>query len=93
MSMHIVDNEQRCNRRITPMRPLGSSLAGISASLALLDDVQLHRLRRAASHLPARRSRQNAAFIHYQALSSSDEVVDMEPSIYLQSTGHCSPAA
>jgi hypothetical protein len=28
-----------------------------------------HRLRRGASHLPARRSRQNATFIHYQALS------------------------
>ena len=28
-----------------------------------------HRLRRGALHLPARRSRQNATFIHYQALS------------------------
>jgi len=27
-----------------------------------------YRLRRGASHLPARRSRQNATFIHYQAL-------------------------
>jgi hypothetical protein len=27
-----------------------------------------HHLRRGASHLPARRSRQNAASIHYQAL-------------------------
>jgi hypothetical protein len=27
-----------------------------------------HRLRRVALHLPARRSRQNATFIHYQAL-------------------------
>jgi hypothetical protein len=24
MSMHIVDDEQRCHRRVTPMRPLGS---------------------------------------------------------------------
>ncbi|MGD0099843.1 MAG: hypothetical protein ABSC60_05820 [Acidobacteriota bacterium] len=29
-----------------------------------------HRLRRGASHLPARRSRQNATFIHYQALTT-----------------------
>jgi hypothetical protein len=29
-----------------------------------------HRLRRIASHLPARRSRQNATFIHLQALSA-----------------------
>jgi hypothetical protein len=28
-----------------------------------------HRLHRGASHLPARRSRQNATFIYYQALS------------------------
>jgi hypothetical protein len=28
-----------------------------------------HRLRRGALHLPARRSRQSATFIHYQALS------------------------
>jgi len=28
-----------------------------------------HRLRRGASHLPAWRSRQNAAFIYYQALA------------------------
>ena len=36
----------------TPMRPLGSGLEGASASLALLDDVHRHRLRRAALHLP-----------------------------------------
>jgi hypothetical protein len=52
MSLHIVDDEQRSDRRATPMRPSGSGLAGTSASLALLDDVQQHRLRRAASHLP-----------------------------------------
>jgi hypothetical protein len=52
MSMYIVDNEQRCDRRVTPMRPLGSGPAGTSAALALLDDVQRHRLRRAALHLP-----------------------------------------
>jgi hypothetical protein len=34
------------------MRPLGSGLEGASASLALLDDVHRHRLRRAALHLP-----------------------------------------
>jgi hypothetical protein len=31
-----------------------------------------HRLRRGASNLPARRSRQNATFIHYQALRQSE---------------------
>ena len=50
--MHIVDDEQRSDRRATPMRPLGSGLEGASASLALLDDVHRHRLRRAALHLP-----------------------------------------
>ena len=50
--MHIVDDEQRSDRRATPMRPLGSGLEGVSASLALLDDVHRHRLRRAALHLP-----------------------------------------
>ena len=52
MSMHIVDDEQRSDRRVTPMRPSGSGLAGTSASWTLLDDVHRHRLRRAASHLP-----------------------------------------
>ena len=50
--MHIVDDEQRSDRRPTPMRPSGSGLEGASASLALLDDVHRHRLRRAALHLP-----------------------------------------
>ena len=50
--MHIVDDEQRSDRRVTPMRPSGSGLAGTSASLELLDDVPQHRLRRAALHLP-----------------------------------------
>ena len=52
MSMYIVDDKQRSDRRQTPMRPLGSGLEGASASLALLDDVHRHRLRRAALHLP-----------------------------------------
>ena len=52
MSMHIVDDEKRSDRRATPMRPSGSGLEGASASLALLDDVHRHRLRRAALHLP-----------------------------------------
>jgi len=52
MSMHVVDNEQRRDRRATPMRPSGSGLAGTSAALALLDAVHRHRLRRTALHLP-----------------------------------------
>ena len=55
MSLHIVDDEQRCDRRVISMRPLGSSLAGASATLALLGDVQRHLLRRAALYLPPRR--------------------------------------
>ena len=51
MSMYIVDDEQRRDRRATPMRPSGSGLAGTSAALAILDDVHRHRLRRAALHL------------------------------------------
>ena len=54
MSMHIVDDEQRSDRRATPLRPLGSGLAGASTALALLDDVHRHRLRRAVLHLPLR---------------------------------------
>jgi len=34
MSMHIVDDEQRSDRRATPMRPSGSGGAGASAALA-----------------------------------------------------------
>ena len=56
MSMHIVDDEQRRDRPAISMRPSGSGGAGASAALALLDDVQRHRLRRAALHLPLRRS-------------------------------------
>ena len=56
MPMHIVDDEQRGDRPASPMRPSGSGAAGVSAALALLDDVHQHRLRRAALHLPPRRS-------------------------------------
>ena len=56
MSVHIVDDEQRSDRRATPIRPSDSGGAGASAALALLDDVYEHRLRRAALHLPPRRS-------------------------------------
>ena len=35
----IVDDEQRSDRRATPMRPSGSGLARASAALPLLDDV------------------------------------------------------
>jgi hypothetical protein len=52
MSMHIVDDEQRSDRRATSMRPLGSGFAGASAALPLLDNVHRHCLRRAALHLP-----------------------------------------
>ena len=56
MSWHIVEDEQRRDRPATPMRPSSSGGAGASAALALLDDVQRHRLHRAALHLPLRRS-------------------------------------
>src|SRR6266487_5893435 len=55
-----------CKERATP--PAGGSPEGrgggrASALLPLLDDAHRHRLRRDASHLPARRSRQNAHLI------------------------------
>jgi len=56
MSVHIVDDEQRRDRPASPMRPSASGGAGASAALALFDDVPRHRLRRAAMHLPPRRS-------------------------------------
>jgi hypothetical protein len=37
MSLHIVDDEQRSDRRATPMRPSGSGLAGPTASLGCID--------------------------------------------------------
>jgi hypothetical protein len=52
MSLHVVDDEERSDRRATPMRPSDSGVAQASASLALLDDVRRHRLPRAALHLP-----------------------------------------
>jgi lactate permease len=61
MSRHIVDDEQRRDRRATPRRPSGSGpdlgprsgpAAGTSAALTLLEDVHPHRLRRAALQLP-----------------------------------------
>ena len=70
MSMHIVDDEQRGDRRATPMRPSGSGLAGTSAALALLDDVHRHRLRRAALHLPLRRSERGLLYFHHGLLAS-----------------------
>ena len=51
MPMHILDDEQRCDRRATRMRPLVPA-RWASAALALLDDMHRHRLRRAALHLP-----------------------------------------
>ena len=57
----IVDDEQRGDCLATPMRPLGSGGAGASAALSLLDDVPRHRLRRAALHLPLRRSERDAS--------------------------------
>ena len=61
MSVHIVDDEQRSDRRATPMRPLGSGGAVAFAALALLDDVPGHRLRRAVLHLPPRRSERDTS--------------------------------
>src|SRR5256885_5134447 len=53
-----VRSEQQSQRACGP-QPAGARRQGrVSASLPLLDDVR-HRLRRGASHLPARRSRQN----------------------------------
>ena len=52
MSVHIVVDEQRRDRPQSPCALRVPGSAGASAALALLDDVQRHRLRRAALHLP-----------------------------------------
>ena len=65
MSVHVDDEQRRdrpqcpCALRVPGTVAPAALLAGASAALALLDDVHRHRLRRAASRLPARRSRQN----------------------------------
>ena len=52
--MHIVDDEQRSDRRATPMRPSGSGFALASAALPLLDDgTASPASRRLASARPA----------------------------------------
>jgi len=56
MSVPIVDDGQRSDRCTTPMRLGFRRCGGAFAALALLDDVHQHRLRRAALHLPPRRS-------------------------------------
>ena len=53
MSVHIVDDEQRSDRRATPMRPSGSGGAGASAALALLDDVTTSPASRRLASAPA----------------------------------------
>jgi len=53
-----------------PPRPCGLRPAGPLALLPLLDDVR-HRLRRGASHLPARRSRQNVNLFLREPLAAS----------------------
>jgi hypothetical protein len=73
MSRHIVDDEQRRYCLATPMRPSGSGGAGASAALALLDDVHRHRLRRAALHLPLRRSERDAYYFSDRLLGGRKE--------------------
>ena len=51
----------RLGRKRTQV-PSGSGGAWASAALALLDDVLQHRLRRAALHLPTRRSERDASY-------------------------------
>jgi hypothetical protein len=56
MSVHIVDDEQRSDRRATPMRPSGSGGAGASAALALLDGVlEAHYPPELPTHSPVQR--------------------------------------
>ena len=49
MSVHIVDDEQRSDRPATPMRPSGFGQVG---HLLRWRSSTMHRLRRAALHLP-----------------------------------------
>jgi hypothetical protein len=75
MSLYIVDDEQRRDRRVTPMRPSGSGLAGTSAALALLNDVQRHRLRHAALHLALPGQERDPFYYWDRLLGSSDPVL------------------
>ena len=52
MSVYIVDDEQRRDRPQHPCALRVPGGVGASAALALLGDVQRHRLRRADLHLP-----------------------------------------
>jgi hypothetical protein len=74
MSMHIVDDEQRSDRRATPMRSSSSGVAGASASLALLDDVHRHRLHRAALHLLPRRQERGPSYYSDRLLGSGSKL-------------------
>ena len=56
--------------------PQGRGGAGASALLPLLEDAQRHRLRRGASHLPPRRSRQSASVISLQTLNDEFTLFD-----------------
>jgi len=54
------------------MRPKGSGGAGAYAALALLDDAP-HQLRRAALHLPLRRSERGLLYFYHELLSYAPE--------------------
>ncbi|MEJ2110662.1 MAG: PQQ-binding-like beta-propeller repeat protein [Acidobacteriota bacterium] len=64
-----VHRRRRATQRLpaTPVRPRGSGVARASAALALLDNVP-HCLRRAALHLPLRRSERGLLCFHHGLL-------------------------
>ncbi len=69
-----VRSEQQSQRACGP-QPEGARRQGrVSALLPLLDDVR-HRLRRGASHLPARRSRQNVNLFLREPLARGERLL------------------
>ena len=77
MPVPTVDDEPRSDRCAIRMGPSGSGGAGASAALALLDDGHRDRLRRAALHLPGRRSERGG--------SAADCIIDV---LQLDSDGY-----
>ena len=90
---------RRATQRLpaTPMRPRGSGGAGASAALAFLDNVP-HCLRRAALHLPLRRSERGLLYFYHGLLgrresdSSQIAMYRIKKPINFGRFGYCFPS-